>query len=356
MPNTDSAPVDRFAIPVVTAPDQTLRASLQQLIDTKTKPPGSLGRLESLALQLGLVQQTLTPRIERPAMIIFAGDHGIVESGVTPYPQAVTAQMVANFLAGGAAINVFSRMAGMTLEVVNAGVAGELGEAPGLINAALGRGTRNFATQPAMTEAQTHAALAAGAARVRHHAALGTNTIGFGEMGIGNTSAATCLMSRLCDLPLDACVGRGTGLDDAGLVRKRAVLEAALATHPPLHDALDVLSVFGGFEIAMMTGAFLSAAQQRLTILVDGFIAGAALLVAHALAPAVRDYCVFAHVSSEAGHRRMLTYLKAEPLLALDLRLGEGTGVALALPLVRAAAAFLDEMASFETAGVSGPR
>lgn len=359
MPHTSSVSPDLFEIPVVTAPDEALRASLQHAIDSKTKPPGSLGSLEALALQLGLIQRTLAPRIERPAMIVFAGDHGIVESGVAAYPQAVTAQMVANFLGGGAAINVFSRLAGMTLEVVNAGVAADLSGCAGLIDAPLGRGTHNFAAQPArpaMTGAQTHAALAMGAARVRHHAALGTNLIGFGEMGIGNTSAAACLMSRLCALPIDVCVGRGTGLDDAGLRRKHAVLAAALAAHPRSGDPLEVLATFGGFEIAMLTGAFLAAAQLRLTILVDGFIASAALLVACALAPAVRHYCVFTHASNEAGHRRMLAHFDAAPLLALDLRLGEGTGAALALPLVRAAAAFLNEMASFESAGISGPK
>jgi nicotinate-nucleotide--dimethylbenzimidazole phosphoribosyltransferase len=359
MPFLSPASIDRFEIPVVAAPDPALRASLQQAIDSKTKPPGSLGNLEALALQLGLIQQTLAPRIERPAMIVFAGDHGIVEAGVAAYPQAVTAQMVANFLNGGAAINVFSRLAGMTLEVVNAGVAADLSACAGLIDAPLGRGTRNFAAQPpvaAMTGEQVRAALAVGAARVRHHAALGTNLVGFGEMGIGNTSAAACLMSRLCGLPIDVCVGRGTGLDDAGLARKHAVLGAALAAHPQYDDPLETLATFGGFEIAMLTGAFLAAADLRLTILVDGFIASAALLVACALAPAVRDYCVFAHASNEAGHRRMLAHFKAVPLLALDLRLGEGTGAALALPLVRAAAAFLGEMASFEAAGVSGPR
>jgi len=249
-----------------------------------------------------------------------------------------------------------SRAAGMTLEVINAGVAADLQGLPGVTDIPVARGTRNFAEQPAMTLAQAEQALAAGAERVRHHAALGSNVIGLGEMGIGNTSSAACLMSRLCNLPLAQCVGRGTGLDDAGLARKQAVLEAALALHAETGrhaDALNILACFGGFEIAMMVGAFLAAAEAQMTILVDGFIASTALLVAVSLAPAVRDYCVFAHRSDEAGHRKLLEFFTAEPLLALGLRLGEGTGAALALPLLSAATAFLNEMASFGEAGVS---
>lgn len=344
---------NRPDLPQVEVLDTSLRASLQHRIDTKTKPPGSLGRLESLALQLGMIQRSTAPRIVRPVTIVFAGDHGIAAEGVSPYPQAVTVQMVANFLAGGAAINALSRVAGSELEIVDAGVASPLPAAPGLVSLPVAPGTRNFAHEPAMSVEQMHAALAAGAARVAHHAALGTNVIAFGEMGIANTSSAACLMSRLADIPLAECVGRGTGLDDRGLAHKRAVLEAALARHGHARAPLEVLATFGGFEIAMMTGAFIAAAAARMTILVDGFIATSALLVAVAQVPAVRDYCVFSHVSDETGHRRMLAHLEAEPLLALDLRLGEGTGAALALPLLHAAAAFVDEMASFEAAGVT---
>jgi nicotinate-nucleotide--dimethylbenzimidazole phosphoribosyltransferase len=340
-------------LPVIEPLDQTLRPTLQHLIDTKTKPPGSLGRLESIARQMGLIQRTTHPTVERPAMIVFAGDHGIAVEGVSPYPQAVTAQMVLNFLAGGAAINALSRVAGVTLEVVNAGIATPLPHTEGLVDIPVAAGTRNFAEQPAMTRDQALAAMRAGAERVRHHAALGTNVIGFGEMGIANTSAAACLMSRLCRVPIDECVGRGTGLDNAGLAKKRNVLASALARHAPGAEPIDVLATFGGFEIAMMAGAYLAAAEARMTILVDGFIATSALLVADALAPNVREYCVFAHASNEAGHRRMLDHFGAIPLLSLDLRLGEGTGAALAVPLLRAAVAFLNEMASFESAGVA---
>jgi nicotinate-nucleotide--dimethylbenzimidazole phosphoribosyltransferase len=341
------------ALPVIEPLDQTLRTTLQHLIDTKTKPPGSLGRLESIARQMGLIQRTTHPTVQRPAMIVFAGDHGIAQEGVSPYPQAVTAQMVLNFLAGGAAINALSRVADVTLEVVNAGVATPLPHTEGLVDIPVAAGTRNFAHEPAMTRDQALAAMHAGAERVRYHAALGTNVIGFGEMGIANTSAAACLMSRLCGVPIDECVGRGTGLDNAGLAKKRNVLASALAHHAPCAAPIDVLATFGGFEIAMMAGAYLAAAEARMTILVDGFIATSALLVADALAPSVRDYCVFAHASNEAGHRRMLDYFGAIPLLSLDMRLGEGTGAALAVPLLRAAVAFLNEMASFESAGVA---
>ncbi|GLU35437.1 nicotinate-nucleotide--dimethylbenzimidazole phosphoribosyltransferase [Trinickia caryophylli] len=341
-------------LPVVEPLDASLRDTLTHIIDTKTKPQGSLGTLETLARQIGMIQRSTRPSIDRPAMIVFAADHGIAHEGVSPYPQAVTAQMVANFLAGGAAINAFSRVAGLTLEIVNAGVAMPLGTLAGLVDIPVGPGTRSFARECAMTRDEAHLALAAGAARVRHHAALGTNVIGFGEMGIGNTSSAACLMSRLLGVPIDECVGRGTGLDNAGLARKRNVLVSALARHASATEPLDVLAAFGGFEIAMMVGAYLAAAQMKMTILVDGFIATAALVVADALAPAVRDYCIFAHLSNEAGHRRMLDYFGAKPLLALDLRLGEGTGAALALPVLRAAVAFLNDMASFESAGVAG--
>jgi nicotinate-nucleotide--dimethylbenzimidazole phosphoribosyltransferase len=339
--------------PLGGADDEALIARLRHAIDTKTKPLGSLGMLEDVALRVGLIQQTLRPVVRRPVIIVFAGDHGIAAQGVSPFPQAVTTQMVMNFLAGGAAINALSRAGHIELEVVDAGIVTPLVQASGLVNCSVGPGTRDFSVQPAMDAGQLAQAMAAGAQRIAYHATMGTNTIGFGEMGIANTSAAACLMSRLCDLPIESCVGRGTGLDDAGLARKQAVLGAALARHPVSADPLTTLATFGGFEIAMMTGAYLAAAQARMTIVVDGFIATAALLAAHALAPQVLDYCVFAHASGEAGHRLMLERLGARPLLGLGLRLGEGTGSALAIPLVRAAAAFLSEMASFESAGVS---
>ncbi|AQV95357.1 nicotinate-nucleotide--dimethylbenzimidazole phosphoribosyltransferase [Cupriavidus necator] len=339
--------------PEITPLDDTLRPVLQAAIDDKTKPLGALGRLESLALQLGLILGTARPALQRPTVIVFAADHGVADAGVSAYPAEVTAQMVQNFLAGGAAINVFSRQHGIALEIVDAGVRVPLPAAQGLVNCRIADGTRNFAVEPAMTPEQATAAMTAGMARVLRHAQQGCNVIGFGEMGIANTSAAACLMQRLTGLPLEDCIGRGTGLDDAGLARKREVLQRALALHPDVQAPLDVLATFGGFEIAMMAGAFLAAAASRMVILVDGFIATAALLVAQRLDPNVLQYCVFTHCSHERGHRALLDQFGAAPLLALDLRLGEGTGAALAWPLLASAVAFLNEMATFSGAGVS---
>jgi nicotinate-nucleotide--dimethylbenzimidazole phosphoribosyltransferase len=262
--------------------------------------------------------------------------------------------MVLNFLGGGAAINVFARQNGMAVRVVDAGVNYEFGGIEGLIDAKIGFGTRNFLEDVAMTCEECEAAITHGAALAAQEIAQGSNVLGFGEMGIGNTSSAAIITSKLCGLPLEQCVGRGTGLDDAGLQKKRALLAEAIARHNTGNDPLDVLATFGGFEIAMMAGAMLGAAQRGALLLIDGYIATSALLVAASLQPAIKEYCVFAHESGEPGHARQLAWLGVEPLLSLDMRLGEGTGAALAYPLVQAAVNFLNEMASFESAGVSG--
>jgi len=328
---------------------------LQARIDGKTKPPGSLGALERLALQIGMIQRSLTPSLGQPQMLVFAGDHGAALAGISAYPREVTWQMVENFLASGAAINVFARHNGLQLQVVDAGVAHDFGARSGLIDAKIAGGTRNYLVQAAMSPEQRDQAMVRGAAIVDGLAGQGCRVIGFGEMGIGNTASASLLTHHLTGTPLADCVGRGTGLDDAGLARKQALLAqaASRADLPPDADALDVLAEFGGFEIAMMSGAMLAAAAQRMLLLIDGFIVTAALLVAARHAPAIRDYCVFCHRSAEAGHQALLRSLAAEPLLDLGLRLGEGTGAALAWPLVRAAAALVNEMASFASAGVS---
>ncbi|MDD5250032.1 MAG: nicotinate-nucleotide--dimethylbenzimidazole phosphoribosyltransferase [Rhodocyclaceae bacterium] len=334
--------------------DRSLEAALRRKIDTKTKPLGALGRLEELALQIGLVRASLAPALARPHIVVFAGDHGAAKAGVSAYPQDVTWQMVENFLAGGAAINVFARANGIGLTVVDAGVAHDFGARPNLVDAKIAPGTANFIEGAAMTAAQRDAALARGAELVRGLAAEGCDAIGFGEMGIGNTAAASLITHCLTGAALDACVGRGTGLDDAGLARKRALLGQALERFDgPRDDALAVLAQFGGFEIAMMAGAMLAAAQARLVVLVDGFICGAAALVAARLAPAFLDYAVFCHASAEPGHQAQMATLGAKPLIDLGMRLGEGTGAAVAWPLLRAACAFVNEMASFESAGVS---
>jgi nicotinate-nucleotide--dimethylbenzimidazole phosphoribosyltransferase len=332
-----------------------IRQQVQHAIDTKTKPLGALGKLESLALRIGLVQQTLRPTLNRPAILVFAGDHGIAEAGVSPFPQAVTYQMVLNFLAGGAAINVFARQHGIVLRVVDAGVAADFPSHPDLINAKIAHGTANFLTQPAMSAEQCQAAITKGKALALAEIEAGSNVLGFGEMGIANTSSAAALMSVLCSLPISQCAGRGTGLDDAGLTKKIEILQQALDYHHLQANApLQTLTTFGGFEVAMMVGAMLGASEKGVLLLIDGFIASAALLVASRLNPAILDCCLFTHRSGEAGHSRLLAELGAEPLLDLGMRLGEGTGCAVAYPLLQSAVNFLNEMASFESAGVSG--
>jgi nicotinate-nucleotide--dimethylbenzimidazole phosphoribosyltransferase len=341
-----------FSIP---SPDAAIVAALQAKIDNKTKPRGALGQLETLALQIGRVQQSLTPSLKAPHLLVFAGDHGAAKAGVSAYPQDVTWQMVENFLAGGAAINVFARQNGLQLQVIDAGVAHDFGARDGLIDAKIAPGTRNYLAEPAMSARQRDAALARGAELARDLAGQGCQVLGFGEMGIGNTASAALLTHCLTGTPLAECIGRGTGLDDAGLARKHELLAQAVARAalPADADALTVLAEFGGFEVAMMAGAMLGAAERGMLLLIDGFIVGAALLVAARLAPEILGYAIFCHRSSEPGHQAQLQALGAEPLLDLGLRLGEGTGAALAWPLVRAAVAFLNEMASFDSAGVS---
>lgn len=337
---------------IETIADPVLQQRLQQRIDAKTKPRGALGRLEALALQIGLILRSETPLLQQPQLLVFAADHGLAAQGVSAYPQDVTWQMVENMLAGGAAINVFARQMGLALGVVDAGVAHEFGPRPGLLSCKIAPGTRDASLEPAMSQAQCIEAIGAGRELVRRRPG---NVMMLGEMGIANTSSAALLLARLAGVPLADAVGRGTGLDDAGLAHKRKVLARALDRHSATAP-LAVLAALGGFEIAMMAGALLQAASERRVIVVDGFVVGAALLAAHALAPAVLDCCVFAHRSAEAGHAALLTALHARPLLDLDLRLGEGTGAALAWPLVDAAARMLSEMASFESAGVSERR
>ena len=342
-----------FHLPAIeSTANPALAAQLRHKIDHKTKPPGALGLLEGLALQLGLIQRSESPSLHAPQIVVFAADHGIAAESVSAYPQAVTVQMVGNMLAGGAAINVFARQDGFALHVVDAGVAAELPAHPQLLQRKIALGTQNMCHQPAMSRHQAQAAIMAGMEVVR---ALPGNVVAFGEMGIANTSPAALLLARLTGANIEAATGRGTGLDDRQLRHKQAVLTRALIRHPatqPL-DVIGELAALGGFDIAMMSGAMLQAASERRVVLVDGFIAGAAGLVALALAPPVRGYLVFCHRSAEGGHRLLLAHLGAKPLLEIDLRLGEGTGALLAWPLVQSAADFLNDMASFESAGVS---
>jgi nicotinate-nucleotide--dimethylbenzimidazole phosphoribosyltransferase len=330
--------------------DLTLPERIRRAIDFKTKPLGALGRIEALAEQVALLQRTTRPRLTACTLTIFAADHGIAAEGVSAYPQEVTRQMVANFLAGGAAASVFARVNGVALQVVDAGVAGEALDLPGLIRRPVGPGTANAATGPAMTPAQVAQALAAGAEIAR--AAPG-EALAFGEMGIANTSAASLIAHKLTGLSLDTLTGRGTGLDDAGLAHKRAVLARAAARTPDRLDPDTAAAEYGGFEIVMMAGAMAAAAADRKLVLVDGFIATAAATLALARDPAIRPALVFCHRSAEAGHRALLSHLLADPVLDLDMRLGEGTGAILAWPILRAAAHMLTDMASFDEAGVS---
>ena len=327
----------------------SLSARIRHTIDTKTKPLGALGRIEALAEQIALVQGTTAPVMSACTLTIFAADHGIAHAGVSAFPQVVTGQMVLNFLAGGAAANVFAAVNGVGLQVVDAGVAGAPIAHPGLIDRRIAAGTANFLDAPAMSAAQARAALAHGAEIAR---TASGEALAFGEMGIANTATAAALAHKLTGLPLADLVGRGTGLDDAGVQHKLDVLTRATARTGPL-SAEQAMAEYGGFEIVMMAGAMLETARTRRIVIVDGFIATAAATLASALDRDSRAAMVFAHKSHESGHRALLTHLGAAPLLDLDMRLGEGTGALLAWPLLKAAAAMMTDMASFETAGVS---
>lgn len=333
--------------------------ALQHKLDHKTKPLGSLGRLEALALRLGQILGTDTPALSQPQMVVFAGDHGLAARGVSAFPSDVTWQMVENFLTGGAAVSVLARQHGLALTVVDCGVARDIApreNAPGqprLLLRKVAPGTQDASSGPAMSAAQCARALLHGVELVRE---LPGNVVLLGEMGIGNTSVASLLLARLCGLPIADCTGAGTGLDAAGVERKRAVLQQALDANVDATTPLAALASLGGFEVATMVGAVLEAATQRRVIVVDGFITSAAVLVASRLAPHVLQRCVFAHRSGERGHSLMLAQMQAEPLLDLGLRLGEGSGAALAWPLLQSACAVLAEMASFESAGVATPK
>lgn len=336
---------------IATIENSTLRQELQHIIDMKTKPLGALGRLESLGLQLGMIQGTTAPHLDQPQIRVFAADHGLTQQGISAFPSAVTAQMVHNFLNGGAAINVLARQHHIELKVVDAGVDADFEpHAQLLTDYKVRLGTRDALTQRAMTDEECLQALNNGMSVSRQ---LSGNLLIVGEMGIGNTSAASLLLARLGQIPLVECIGRGTGLDDAGLQHKIDILTQVLDYHKAAVTPLAALCAFGGLEIAMMAGSFIQAASDRHILLIDGFIASVALFVADLLAPGVRQYAVFAHHSVEPGHARLLQLLDAKPLLDMDMRLGEGSGAALAYPILQSACAIISEMASFDDAGVS---
>lgn len=329
-----------------------MRSRLQQKIDGKTKPLGALGRLETIALQVGVIQNTLSPSIRKPTILVFAADHGLAEENISPYPKDVTWQMAMNIVAGGAAISVFCRQNGIALKVIDAGVDYEFPADCPVIPAKIARGSRNMRREPAMSLGQCEDAMARGRGFVRHEAENGCNTIGFGEMGIGNTSASSLLMHRFTGLPIETCTGAGAGMQGGQLSYKQRVLGEISEKYDPA-TPLETLATFGGLEIAMMTGAFLEARSRGMVMLIDGFIATVSLLTACQFDPSAARNALFCHLSDERGHGLLLEHFKARPVLQLDMRVGEGTGAAVALPVIQSAVAFLNEMASFEEAGVS---
>ena len=333
-----------------------LTEKIQHKINTKTKPIRSLGKLELIAQKICEIQNTLFPKLNNPAILVCAADHGITEEGISPFPQEVSFQMVMNFLQDGAAINVFSRQNNIKLLIADTGVNFNFEPNSNLIDVKIGLGTKNFAKEPAMTLAECEKAISNGADIVEKLFSEGTNIIGFGEMGIGNTTTAAALLCAYTKCTGKEAAGAGTGLDEAGIAHKAEVIEKAICMHKEASSPLEILSTFGGFEIATITGAILKAAELKMTIMIDGFIVTSALLAAFKINNNVLDYCVFSHKSNEKGHALMLEYLNADPILDIQMRLGEGTGSAVAYPIIESGINFFNEMSSFEDAGVSGSK
>ena len=335
--------------------DQSARTAAEARQGMLTKPPGALGRLESIAIQLAAMQGKEKPTLEQVRIVVFAGDHGIAAEGVSAFPQAVTAEMVRNFANGGAAISVLARQLNAELEVINLGTVVDPGPLPGVSDQKLGAGTANFATQAAMSEEQLARAMNIGRQSAERAVTKGLDLFIGGEMGIGNTTAATALACALLDVSVEQLAGPGTGLDAKGVSHKIEVIKAALALHKGQIDSpVTALRYFGGFEIAALAGAFIACGQMGVPVLVDGFIATAAALVAIKQCPGTADWLLYSHASAEPGHRHIVTALGAEPLLDLGMRLGEGSGAAVSVPLLRLACALHNEMATFAEAGVSG--
>lgn len=337
----------------ITLPDEALRGSLQQKIDNLTKPKGALGRLEELALQVGLVQQTLSPTLRYPTNVLFAGDHGIADEGVSLSPKEVTWQQTCHFLQGGAGISFLCRQHGFKLKVVDAGVDYDLPYDQGIINKKVGRGTKNFLYEAAMSAEEMERCLAHGAEVVDDCFNEGCNVVSFGEMGIGNTSPSSIWMSVFTDIPLEKCVGAGSGLDAPGIAHKYKVLRQAMENYRGDGSVRDLIRHYGGFEMVMAIGAMLRAAELKMIILVDGFIMTACILAASQLHPEVMAYAVFGHQGDESGHKMLLDALHAEPLLNLHLRLGEGSGAVCAYPILDSAVRMLNEMDSFQASAIT---
>lgn len=327
------------------------RQRIQHKINTRTKPLGSLGRLEEFALKIGMVQETLSPELRKPAILVFAADHGITEENVSVSPKEITWQQAINFVAGGAGISVFARQHHINLRVIDGGVDYDFDESAGIEDRKIAYGSKNMLHEPAMTMEQVEQALAIGAECVREEHAKGCNVIGFGEMGIGNTSPASLLLHHFAGTPLEVCVGRGAGLDDTGLNHKLEVLRQVAAKYHPTSPK-EALAQMGGIEIAMICGAVIEAKCLRMIIISDGFITSAAFMVAAQMVPDLMDNVFFSHASEEPGHKAMMDFLHQKPILDLNMRLGEGTGVAIAYPMLQSAMVFLNEMASFDDSGI----
>ncbi|MCL2883097.1 MAG: nicotinate-nucleotide--dimethylbenzimidazole phosphoribosyltransferase [Coriobacteriia bacterium] len=330
-----------------------LEQEIQDKIDNKTKPRGALGELETLAAQLCRVQKTLTPQLVAPTIVVFAADHGLANEAISAYPREVSAQMAWNILAGGAGINAFCKQNGIAVVFVDAGIDWPDEHPEGMIDHWMGPGTGNCLADDAMSAGAVKACLEAGAAVVDENVAADCTIIGFGELGIGNTSSASLLMSALTGLPMADCAGPGTGLVGEGLAKKIEILTDAQAAHAQPANGSEALRMFGGFEIAQMTGAMLRAYETGRILMIDGFVASAAFLVAQSIEPEIVNNAIYCHESGEPGHARLLAYLGGQPLLHLKMRLGEGSGCAVAYPIICSALAFLTDMASFDDAGVS---
>ena len=337
----------------ISRPDEAIRPALIDKINNLTKPKGALGALESLALQIGLIQQTLTPTLQHPQNVIFAADHGIVEEGVSLSPKEITWQQISNFLHGGAGVNFLCRQHGFTLKIVDAGVDYDLPYEKGIIDMKVRKGTRNYLHEAAMTEEEMELCLERGAEVVRRCHEEGSNILSFGEMGIGNTSSSSLWMTCLTGIPLQECVGAGSGLDNAGIRHKYEVLKQSLDNYKGDGSPCDIIRYFGGLEMVMAVGAMLQAAELKMIILVDGFIMTNCVLVASRLYPEMQSYCVFGHCGDEAGHKRILDFLGAKALLDLGLRLGEGSGSVCAYPILDSAVRMINEMHSFKQAAIT---
>ncbi|MFH1247960.1 MAG: nicotinate-nucleotide--dimethylbenzimidazole phosphoribosyltransferase [Candidatus Omnitrophota bacterium] len=341
----------------IAEPDYKLMKLAQNRLDNLTKPRGSLGRLEEIAKLIVGITGKENPQLNNKVIFTLACDHGVTEEGVSAYPQEVTVQMVYNFLNGGAGINVLARHVGARVIVVDIGVAADLKPDPRLVIKKIGYGTKNMVKGLAMTRAQAVECIETGIEIFEAELEKGIDMVGTGEMGIGNTTPSSAITAVFTKRPVEELTGRGAGIDDAGLKNKIAIIKKALGTNnPDLNDAIDVLSKVGGFEIGGLAGIILAAASRKIPVVIDGFISGAAALIAYALAPEVKDYMIAAHCSVEKGHRAILDYIGLNPLLDFDLRLGEGTGAALAISIVEASVKILTQMATFQSASVSQKR